>query len=59
MHATVPPVPEPVDSTIATHGAPGANLVQSRTNQGFPGDAQNTPQRSVIRQSRNLKLLIL
>lgn len=40
---TVPPVPEPVDSTIASEGPPGAKMVQidesitvqSRTNQGF------------------------
>lgn len=56
---TVPPVPEPVDSTIAARGASGAKTVQSRTNQGFPGDANDSPQRGVTRSQRDPNLLIL
>jgi hypothetical protein len=57
--ATVPPLPERVDITIAAHGAPGAKTVQSRTNQGFPVGPNHSPQRGVARPRRHSKLLIL
>ncbi|WP_374623770.1 hypothetical protein [Pandoraea sp.] len=55
----VPQVPERVDSTIATLGAPSAKKVQSRTNQGFPAGADNSPQRGFLPSLRHLNLLIL